>query len=281
MKPTMLAITLAGSIAMLSAQTGPPPVMQITREAIKEGRAAAHKKVEQDYANTFRKAKYSANYIAVSSTSGPSEAWFFAAYPSFAAIEQTDKESDKEPLKSALALVEARDGELRASSRTMTAVYRKDLSYESPNAVSLAKVRYVMIETFRVRLGHDEDFAAGAKMFTGAMKKANLNASGIIYQVIAGAPAGTYMVLGPMGSLKDMDEEPARQKALAEAMGADNLSRMMKGMGDVFVSMEANLFSVSPEMSYAPKEIEDADPAFWRPKTAAAPAAKPKEQKGP
>jgi hypothetical protein len=280
MKATILVMTLAGCVATSFGQ-GPPPVMQIIREAVKEGRGAAHKKVEQDYANTFRKAKFPFNYIALNSSSGPGEVWFVTGLPSFAAIEQSDKESDKEPLKSALAMMEGRDGELRASSRTLIAVLRPDLCYTPENGVSLGKVRYVMVETFRVRLGHDEDFANGAKMFTGAMKKAKLNTPGYFYQVVVGAPEGTYLLFAPMPSLKEMDEEQARQKALVEAMGAENFSRLMKSAGDVFQTMEATLFSVSPEMSYAPKAIEDEDPAFWRPKAAPAAAAKPKEPKAP
>ncbi len=279
MKATILAMTLAGCVATSWAQ-GLPPVMQIFREAIKEGRGAAHKKVEQDYVNTFRKAKYPFNYIALSSESGTSEVWFVTGLPSFAGIEQSDKENDKEPLKSALALLDARDGELRSSSRSMIAVLRPDLCYTPENGVSLGKVRYVMVETFRVRLGHDEDFANAGKMFTGAMKKAKLNTPGYIYQVVAGVPEGTYLLFAPMASLKEMDEAPAREKAMMDAMGADNFSRLMKGAGDVFLSIEASLFSVSPEMSYAPKAAEDEDPAFWRPKAAPAAAAKPKEQKG-
>lgn len=278
MKPTLLVVAVASCVATLSAQQGgPPPVLQITREAIKEGKGAAHRKVEADYANMFRKAKYSVNYIALNSSSGP-EVWFVSALPSFAAIEQSDKEEDKEPLKSALALVEARDGELRTSSHTITAVLRPDLSYMPQDAVPLPKIRYAMVETFRVRLGRDEDFAAGGKMITGAMAKAKFKTAGYMYQVVAGAPEGTYMVFAPMASLKELDEQPAREKAMIEAMGADNYSRMMKGTGDVIQSIEATIFSVSPEMSYPGKDIEDADPAFWKPKAAA--AAKPAEQKG-
>jgi len=275
MKPTLMAVVFTGCVATLFAQSAPPPVMQITREAIKEGRGDAHRKVEQDYANVFRRAKYSFNYIALSSSSGPSEVWFVTGFPSFAAVEQSDKESQKDPLKGALALVEARDGELRASSRVMTAVFRKDLSYMPENGVTFPKTRYVMIETFRVRMGHDDDFTSGGKMFTDAMQKAKLSSPGFMYRVIAGAPEGTYLVFAPMASLKEMDEEPARQKAIMEAMGTENFGRLMKSGGDVFQSIEANWFGVSPEMSYVSKETEDADPAFWRPKAAATP--KPKE----
>lgn len=279
MRPILLSVVLAGCVVPLYAQpTAPPPVLQISRETIKEGKGAAHRKVEQDYTNAFRRNKFPFNYIALSTESGSNEVWFVDAFPSFAAMEESDRLADRAPLKGELELLDARDGELRSNSRSMTAVLLKDSSYMPANGVTLAKTRYVMVATFRVRLGHDEDFRIGGKMFTDAYKKANLNTPLFVYQVVAGAPDGTYLLVNPMASLKEMDEQPAQQKALVAAMGADNFSRMMKGTGDVFLSMESTLFAVSPEMSYMSKAVEDEDPGFWRKAVTSAAPAKPKEK---
>jgi hypothetical protein len=104
----------------------------------------------------------------------------------------------------------------------------------------------------------------------------------IVYQVIAGAPEGMFLFFMPMESLKAMDSMAEVERALPEAMGAEQFGRMMKGSGDVFTSIEASFFRVSPQMSYVSKETEDADPAYWRPKAQAKPAAdtKPKEKPG-
>lgn len=281
MKPTLMAVALGACLVPLYAQsTEPPAVITITREAIKEGKGAAHRRVEKDYANAFRKNNFPFHYVALSSMSGPSEVWFLSGYPSFAAVEEGDKASDKAPLKNDLELVEARDGELRASSRGMTAVYRKDLSYQSEAPITVGKSRYWMISTYRVRLGKGEDFMAGSKMILGAYSKVKAPTSVYCFQVIAGAPEGTYLFMEPMDSLKTLDEEPAREKALMDAVGQDNFNRLMKGTGDVFQTMEMALFSVSPDMSYVPKATEDADPTFWKPKPAAPAAPKPKEKTG-
>ena len=56
------------------------------------------------------------------------------------------------------------------------------------------------------------------------------------------------------------------------AMGAENFSRFNKATGDVFTSMETDLFAVNPTLSYMSKETEDVDPDFWRPKPVAKPA---------
>jgi hypothetical protein len=281
MKPTLLLVAFAGCVAPLCAQAPEPPaVLQISRETIKEGKGAAHTKSEQAFVSAFRKNKFPFHYLALSAMSGPNEVLFLDALPSFAAIEQSNAEADKAPLKGELEQAEARDGELRSSSRNMTALYRKDLIYRPENGVTIGKTRYVMLLTYRVRIGREEEFMAGAKMLLDAYQKSKLESPVLTYQLVAGSQEGVYLFLIPMASLKSMDEAPAREKALMEAMGADNLRQLMKGAGEVFMSMESALYAVSPEMSYLPKEVEDQDPAFWRPKPAAAPAEKPKEKTG-
>ena len=261
MKTVLLAAVFASSVIPMYAQpAGPPPVLSILRETVKEGKGAAHRRVEQDYANTFRRNKFPFHYIGLSPVSGPNEVLFLEAYPSFAALEESDKLSDKAPLKNELELVEARDGELRSNSRSMTAVYRKDMSYDPPDGVSLVKTHYMMISTYRVKLGKDEELMAGGKMILAALEKAHSNAPVLTYQVVAGAPDGVYLFFFPMASMKEMDDQPAREKAMMDAMGEDNFRKLMSGAGDVFLTMENALYSVTPQMSYVSKETEDADP---------------------
>ena len=275
MRSTFALLTLCGiGILPVLAQEGykPAPVLQIDREAIKEGRAAAHEKVEADWAAAMRKANFPEHYIALAAVSGTSEVWFVIPMPSFAAAEEYDKAEEKEPLKSTVALLDSRDGELRSGSRTLWAVYRPDLSYRAEK-FNPGKTRYVAAGTYRVRLGREEDFTAGAKMYLGAHEKANIDECILAYQVVAGAPAGTYFFFDMMDSMKMMDGEPARMQAIQQAMGAEEFSKFMKGAGDLFVSIEDTLLQVKPGMSYAPPDIVDADPAFWKPKPAAKPAA--------
>ena len=266
-------VVLSGlSLPVYAQEIKPAPVINIIREAIKEGRTAAHEKVEGDYAATFRKANHPARYIALEAMSGTGEAWFVEPMPSFAANEDFEKASDKEPLKSALGMMESRDGELRLSSRTIWAVLRPDMSYHA-DKFNPAKSHYVMVGTFRVKLGRDADFLAGVKTYFGAFEKANIDECILAYQVVAGAPSGTYLFFTMMDSMKVLDEEPARMQSVQQAMGAENFAQFMKGTGDVIVSIEDTLLEVKPGMSYAPQQFIDADPGFWKPKPAAKPAS--------
>jgi hypothetical protein len=207
----------------------PPAVMGIIREAVKEGHSAAHEKVEADWAGAMRKHNFPYHDLALTSMTGPNEALFLLAFKSFAEVEEAGKEMQKPTLRAEIDLLEGRDGELRSTSRTMYAVYRKDMSYR-PDLVNIGKTRYVGISTFRLKLGHMEEFMEGSK--NGAHDKAGLKEPMVAYQVIAGAPDGLFLFMEPMESLKMVDEMPAHDKAVAEAMGNEEFQRMMKGAGD-------------------------------------------------
>jgi len=268
---SLLLVSGLGIVTLAAQEMKPAPVLSIQRESIKEGRSAAHEKVEAEWAATARKVNFPQHWVAYSALSGTPEVWFVEPMASFVAAEENAKAADKEPAKSAFAMLDSRDGELRSASRAMWAVYREDLSYR-PEKFNPAKAHYVEVSTFRTRLGRGQDFSQGARQYMGAMAKGNVDLCLLAYQVVAGAPDGTYLYVTMMDSLKVMDGEAERSKAIMDAMGAETLSAFMKGMGDVVVSIEDTLFEAKPGMSYSPKELIDGDPAFWKPKPAPKPA---------
>ena len=255
----------------------PAAVVLIGREAIKEGKSAAHEKVENEWARAFRRAKFPYYWLGMSTMTGPSEVWFVSFYHSFAEIEQSDKKVESTALKNESELLDARDGELRAGSRSMVAVYRKDLSYHADQAV-LGKARYAMLGIYQVKLGHVQEFEEGSKQFLAAFEKSNYPLPVLCYQVVGGGQEGVFHFFTPLESLAPLDSMREYDKAMAEAMGAEQMEKLTKGMGDVFTSVESSYFRISPKMSYLPAEVEAVAPEFWRPKPAPAPkpAAAPK-----
>jgi hypothetical protein len=268
--PLLLATGLG--LAPVRAQEGmkPAPVIHIDIELIKEGKTAVHEKVEAEWLVTLRKAGFPANYYAFASMSGINQVWWIQPMPSFAANEEYEKFTAKEPLRNSLDNLDSRDGELRASSRRMWAVLRPDLSYK-PESCNLAKTRFVDLATYRIKLGKDEDFVNGAKAIFDAYRKSNIEMCLLGYEVTAGEPTGTFLLAILMDSMKFMDAEPERLKAMKAGMPESTYQQLMKGTGDLFVSMEHNLFELKPGMSLPSQAVIDADPAFWRPKTAAKP----------
>jgi len=249
----------------------PAPVIKIDIESIKEGRSAAHEKVEAEWMSTLRKANFPATYYALSSMSGTSQVWWIEPMASFAVNEENQKFTGKEPLKSSWDTLDARDGEFRASSRKMWAVYRPDLSYK-PESMNLSKTRFVDLATYRIKLGKDDDLAGGAKAIFGAYAKGNVDMCILGYQVTAGAAAGTFLFFSMMESMKTLDGGPELDRALKAGLAESTYQQLMKGTGDLFVSMEHNLFEVKPAMSLPSKSVADGDPAFWKPKATAKPS---------
>ena len=266
-------LLLSGASLIQAQSPEPPHLLRIFREDIKSGKSSAHEKVESAYARAFSKSGYT-NYLALDGTTGTSQAWFLESYDSYESLEKAMHMAEAEPLKTTLSQLDAQDGELRTGERNMIATYQKDMSY-LPVPSSLVKARFVNINMVRVRPGHAADFAEMRKLVNAAFEKSESKQRRVVYSVSSGMPAGTYLVLSAMDSLKAMDP-PAGAMSMAEAFGADNLAKYNKLQADTIISSEFTLFAVNPKMSNPPKEFIAADPGFWAPKPAAAkPAAKP------
>ena len=267
-----LVLSCASVSLAQSTSSGPPKVLQIFREEVKPGKGAAHTVVEAGWPAAFARANWPTHYVAMTSTTGPSEAWFVSGYDSFAAIEKDQQAVEKATvLNAALDQLSAKDGELLSSTRSITAVFRPDLSYRS-NSVNVAEARYVRVSTVRVRLGHGDSFIERQKTAMDAHDKANTGAHWTVYEVVGGMPAGTYLVFTSMKSLAEADVDYS--KVFREAMGEENMAKRMQFARDSLLSVESNVFSFSPKMSYVSKEWVAASPDFWSPKSEAQVATK-------
>jgi hypothetical protein len=255
---------------------GPPKVLQIFREEVKTGKAPAHVKVEKGFVAAFARANWPTHYIAMTTVTGPSEAWFLTGYPSFAAWEQDRHNTDKNAaLIADLDRLVEKDGELLTNGRSLVAILREDLSAGGP--VDIAKMRYFRLLTFRVRPGHENDFQDAAKIVKSAYEKAKIDVPWAVYQISGGMPGPTFMVFLPMKSMSEIDTALTRAGTIREAEGPENEKALAKMSSDGYATVESNIFAFSPAMSYPSKEFVARDPEFWTPKPeakAAAPAKK-------
>jgi hypothetical protein len=278
--PLVFLIGVLPASAQPAASSGPPKILQIFREEVKPGKTAAHQKVEVGWPRAFAQAKWPVYYLAATSVTGPSEAWFLTGYPSYAAYE-----ADQQNLEKASALfaetqrLSALDGELLTQGRGMLATFRDDLSYNTGG--NLAKMRYFTITVTRVRPGHDAEFVEGRKLVKAAHEKAGLSDPAAIYQVTAGAPGGTYLVLVARASLEELDRNEAiHGDAYRQALGGEaGQKRLAELQSSALLSSDSNHFAFSPAMSYASPQMIAGDPAYWTPKPAAAADAKAPEKK--
>lgn len=276
----VIAVSLLSCSFSVLAQTapagGPPKVLQIYREEVKPGRASAHEAVETGWPRAFARANWPTHYLAMTSLTGPSEAWFMTGYDSFAAWEADSRAIDKNPgLKKELDQLEAKDGELRSGGRSVVASLREDLSNQ-PN-VDMPKMRYFRVITIRVKPGHEAQFPDVVKILKAGYEKANLTLHWAIYQISSGMATPTFLVFIPMKSLDEVDAAASRSKTLQEAEGEENVKKLQTIAADAYVSVESNIFAFNPKMSYPSKEWAAGDPEFWKPK--AAEAMKPEVKK--
>jgi hypothetical protein len=272
-----LAILLAVLPLYAQQSTPPPAVLRIVSEDIKEGKAAAHEKTEAAFMQAVAKANYPSHTLGLAAVTGTSQAWFLEGHATFASIMHSDDALDTPEF----GALDAADAELRTASRSMIAVYRADLSFGADRA-NLEKMRFFSIETVRVRPGHADQHVELVKMLIAAEQRMGDAQPVATYQVVSGAPNGTFLVMEPMASLKSMDEEQQRQQAFFQAMGDAGVKRYAQAVSEAIASEESILFAVSPQMSYVEKDWITADPQFWTPKpvqTEKAPAKAPSKPK--
>lgn len=224
-----------------------------------------HEKVEGGYARLWEKAGIQP-YLGFDALSGDHESVFISGYDSFATIEKDQKafsEISNGPLKNEYNNLAAQESGLVDRIRSSIAVLQPELSYLSDRFHNqLAKSRYIQVESFQVRPGKDDSFAEGAKMYQDVYRKLNIEEPWLVYRVISGNDAGTYMVFASMNSMADLDTQFAREARIHEEM-SEKMKEMMKNADEAFTSMHTNIYRINPMISHPPKEFTALDPSFW------------------
>jgi hypothetical protein len=282
MKKLSVSIVVACFILLgpcrLLAQTAtanmPSKVLWIFHEDVKVARGSAHNKVEQGFARFWTKAQVQP-FVAMEAISGnATQVSFVSGYESFAAFEEDYQAFGKAirgSLKAEYDDLERQEAELVNSVRSSVVRFRPDLSYRPDRYMAnLPKDRYVEVTVMQTLPEREESFANGAKMYRSVYEKLNIDMPWVVYEAAEGLPSGTYLVITPMKSLKEIDDVMAMESQIVAAFGEEALKSMNKESANLFVSIESNLYSFSPEMSHAPKVFVDTDPEFWTPKASSA-----------
>ncbi len=253
---------------------GPPKVLRIVREQIKQGREAAHAGVEASYMRLLAKYKYPATILGCGTYAGPSQVWFFEGHDSYASIESADAFVRKNAaLAREAAGLDQMDGDLRDSSATMIAVLRDDMSYRADQfAQELPKTRFFSMIVARVHPGMEPRMAEIAKQGVAAYRQANVTLPLATYQVMEGAPEATFLLVRPLKSLGDLDAAREQAGAIRQALGAERAEGFYKSESEALAAAETVLLEIGPGMSHVPKEFAAEDVDFWTPKPAPAPA---------
>lgn len=255
----------------------PPKILAITREYTKPGKSGTqHEKTESMFVQAMKQAKWPTHYIAVESLSGKARALFLTGYDSFAAWEKDTLATEKNTaLSAALDKAWAADGDLLSETDGAALAFREEYSLRPE--VDIAHMRYFEISSWQVKHGHDKDWDEIVKMVKAAYDKIP-GAHWDVYSAVYGLPDNTYIVFTPMKSLEEVDKNLMTNKDFEAAMGEEGMKKLSKLSAEAIESSQTNLFAFNPRMSYPADEWVKADPDFWKPKAAAAPATakKPK-----
>lgn len=273
---TLVLSIVAPHVAL--AQTLPasqPNLITIAREEVKLGRDADHAKIEAGWPAAYEKAKSPDYYLAMTSMTGAPEAWYITAYASHAAIGDSLKREDGDAaLTAELTRLRRADADVITSVRTIQARARTELS--SGTYPDLAKQRFFEFTWFRVRPGHEPQFEAAAKAYGSAVKRSGTKASYRVYEVVAGVPGPTYLIISSVAAYSEFDQAMSDGDKIVKSANAEEGATLQKLMLEGVVNVETQRFRVDPVQSYVPKETRAQDPAFWMPKKPA--AAKPVTQ---
>lgn len=281
----LVVVILVSAFTQVFAQDpamhGPPKVLYVVREEIKPGMMGAHSKHSANYANAFKTLDTPNYRIALVPVAGSeNEVVYITGCDSFKELEDILNGTDKKMaavrgnMKAELDRLDKEAPVLHVAMRDMFTAYRPDLSF-NPD-VDIRTMRYFSITTLRIRPGHDAQYADYiTKMVDVARQKAkldNLHIAG--FQVVTGAPAGTYLFFRPMKSLAELDDNMGMK--MRAAMSDDMKKDVDKTVSDTVMSSETSTYAFAPSMSYLEKDFASGDPAFWNPKPM---MAKPKPKK--
>jgi hypothetical protein len=200
------------------------------------------------------------NVIAMSAIAGPAENWLIEMHDSFASLEKVDR------MQRAAVPSDTRDStafpDLLSQSRMLIASYRPDLSHRADEGVQMfPKMRYLDFAIIRIRLGADDDLAKLLKLRSLSLDSLNEDRPEIVYQVVSGAPSGTYVVLAPMTSLGTLDS--GRSDTVVLAAGTRDAAK--KIAADTELLWERVWLRIEPRTSNVSDEFAAQDYSFWRP----------------
>jgi hypothetical protein len=272
---------LAGCAVTLQAQGGgeaamsPPKVLVVGREFLKPGKGGSpHERTESAFVQAFTAAKWPTHYLGTDALTGISRSVFLIGYDSFAAWEKDTKATyANTALAAALDRAFIADGEMLTAFEQNVFTYREDLSYHA--GVNIAQMRYFEVVSFRTKPGHEMEWESIAKMYVENYGKADPNAHWATYQAMFGHNVGgVYVVFIPMKSLSEVDASMATDMKFMQQLGESGMKKMTELSASSTESVESNVLSFNPKISYVDDAWVKADPTFWKPK-AAAPASKP------
>src|SRR5262249_13188943 len=138
-----------------------------------------------------------------------------------------------------------------APARTIIATLIPGWSYRPEQAIrTFPRARYFHVSIYRIRAGTEADYGELVKLRRQSQESVNLDRPDLAYAIISGAPAGTFIFLSPIVSLRSFDEGVAATPVYAEGLADARSKTRAKVAPDSELGREHLLFRVEPRLSY-------------------------------
>jgi hypothetical protein len=244
-------LALAACIQPLAAQDPPSPIIYIYREQIKSGKSAAYTQIEEAAARFCAKANCPNPYLAITSLTGPNEAWWINGFDSMDAMEKVwHQYGANQEISQELDRVAEKKADLAFSANIWMARFRDDLSFSSTQL----SPHFISISVIHVRPGHVANFEK-MRQFLRNVQRNSIGHPLWVYQVTSGAEDTTFLVMIPGRTMQEIQATPVPD---------DHLSNLGDLIRDAIASSETRLYAVSPSMSMPASSWVEADPDFWK-----------------
>lgn len=258
------SVVRAQSTHPINAAGQPPKILNVVHQLLIPGRGSAYSQLLDRIAETYAQAQIPVYWMQSQSITGPYEGMSLNFFDSFAEAEAASNNLMHAATgRPALAQMQEQLLTYVSNMTNEIAFRRDDVSYRG-SSIDFSKARILRVATILVRQGHEEEFAEAIKGLRNAYERLNSNAFWVTYQVNAGAPSTTFVILMPMHSLKEMDDYIARTRQLRDAEGPAIASRLQVIARDAYVSWDSELFTVDPAASHVSRGFAAGDTQFWQ-----------------
>jgi len=249
----------------------PPKMLLLVHQEFRFGKSAERRKIEAAISRACDQLPVPNSWIDLESISGSPEALFFDPFDSFEQVDTAFMEwGHIFASRPDVARLQEEMEALITAERTIVAVRRDDLGYR-PQSIDFSKARFMRVLEVRLNPGHESDFVETFRTLSHAYETIKANTPWVVYQVNVGMPSPTFIVFLPMRALKQNDDLLDWRHSLREVEGEEAAQRADQIAREAYLSVESNLYALSPETSHVSKDFAEGDPEFWSPKKSATP----------
>jgi hypothetical protein len=240
-----------------------PRVLLLVHQQMLPGKAAERERLEIDTARRFDELSVPITWLELEAVTGPPQALFFDPAESFGELDQAGAIlANTFAAHPDLAQQQQQIEERLAGSRTVVATRSDELGFGAEK-IDLAKARYLRITVVRLQPGRQRDFAEADHIRRNSLSNAHAESAWAVYEVEAGLPSPTFLMIETVRSLQDLDKAIGIQRKAESSFQDVERKRMDEITRDAYVSVESNLYAIHPDMSHVPKEFAAGDPTYW------------------